>query len=414
MRYEDVTEVVPKVRTALAGQVAIFVVGATSAVQVANVTATVLSIVCLVLVPGFLLVRLDTVDVVPLGLAALGWAGYIASCLVNGVSLLWPNAIAPAAFSLYFIGLTVLTSRSIESIATVLAGIGLGTVVFFLTEGIELTSTGNFLHFWKYGVAHGVTVVFLYAMIRMDLPRLVLPAALAIIGVASLGLNFRSHALVCLIAAAILIARHLLGHRISRAWQFVGVAAFGVLFAFLMPIAARWGMFGAALERKTLEQDATDLPLLLAGRTEPPMTLTAIADRPLLGWGSGTNLTPEVYTRAEHLAIAMGFDPSFPFDLYWRLPATDYSAMHSILLGSWAEGGILAALLPAWLLVACVVVVWRNVEFGRWSALALTVALQCIWDLLFSPWTYNTIAEYACVALLFCAITTRRPAATPG
>jgi hypothetical protein len=59
-------------------------------------------------------------------------------------------------------------------------------------------------------------------------------------------------------------------------------------------------------------------------------------------------------------------------------------------------------------------VVWRNVEFGRWSALVLTVALQCIWDLLFSPWTYNTIAEYACVALLFCAITTRRPAAATG
>ena len=31
----------------------------------------------------------------------------------------------------------------------------------------------------------------------------------------------------------------------------------------------------------------------------------------------------------------------------------------------------------------------------------LIVALQGIWDMLYSPWTYNTIAEYACVAILF-------------
>ena len=35
-------------------------------------------------------------------------------------------------------------------------GIGVGTVVFFLTKGIELTHTGNFLDLWKYGIAHCV------------------------------------------------------------------------------------------------------------------------------------------------------------------------------------------------------------------------------------------------------------------
>jgi hypothetical protein len=36
--------------------------------------------------------------------------------------------------------------------------------------------------------------------------------------------------------------------------------------------------------------------------------------------------------------------------------------------------------------------------------LALTVALQGIWDLLYAPWTYNTIQGYACIALLFCTV----------
>ena len=91
--------------------------------------------------------------------------------------------------------------------------------------------------------------------------------------------------------------------------------------------------------------------------------------------------------------------------------------MHSILLGSWAEGGVLAVLLPAWLLVACLGVVWNITRFGRWAPLAVTVALQGIWDLIYAPWTYNTIAEYACIALLFCAVhfrATTGPAMTPN
>lgn len=388
-------------RTPLTAHVAILLVGATSGLQVAGVATTTLSIVCLALVPGFLLMRHRGADLLPLVLAALGWAAHLASCLLNGVDVLWPNALVPAAFSLYFMGLTVLSDRSIDRVSFLLAGIGAGTVVFFLTEGIERTSTGNFLDVWKYGIAHGVTVVVVFGLVQGGVRWWVTTAVLTVVGVGSLALNFRAHALVCVVAAAILLARRVFGARVRRGWQFTAVIAFGMVFAQVMPVAARAGIFGAVLQRKTLQQDGTGLPLLLGGRTEPPLTLTAIAERPLLGWGSGMNLTTEVYTRAQHLAVDMGFSPTFPFELYWRLPAFDYSAMHSILLGSWAEGGLLAALLPAWLLYVCVVVVWRNDEFGRWSPIVLIVALQGIWDMLYSPWTYNTIAEYACVAILF-------------
>ena len=393
------------------GHVAVFAIGATSSIQLAKFAATVLSVVCLLLVPAFLLMKHRGVDLVPLVLAALGWISFLASCLVNGVSVLWPNAVAPAAFSLYLIGLTVLTGRAVDLIATVLAGIAAGTVVFFLTQGIELTRTGSFLDLWKYGIAHAVTILILFGLTTARVPPLVQPAALALLGLASLGLDFRSHALVCLLAAATLFIHRFLGSRVRRGWQFAGIIVFALVFAYVMPIAARAGLFGAALQRKTIEQEATNLPMLLAGRTELPMTLTAIMERPLLGWGSAMKLTPELYTQAEHLAVRMGFAPTFPFDLYWRLPPTDYSAMHSILLGSWAEGGVLAVLLPVWLLVACIGIVWNNTRFGPWAPLALTVGLQGIWDLVYAPWTYNMPAEYACIALLYCAVHFRgRPA----
>ena len=37
------------------------------------------------------------------------------------------------------------------------------------------------------------------------------------------------------------------------------------------------------------------------------------------------------------MALRWGYEPSFPFEGYWRLPPNDFS-FHSILLGSWAEG----------------------------------------------------------------------------
>jgi hypothetical protein len=386
------------------GHAAVFVVGATSSVQVANVTVTALSVVCLLLVPGWLLMTHRGADLMPLMLAALGWISFLASCLVNDVSVLWPNAVAPAAFGLYLMGLTVLTGRAVDSIAAVLAGLATGTVVFFLTQGIELTQTGNFLDFWKYGIASAVTILVVFGLTMARVPALVLPAALAVLALASLGLNYRSHALVCVLASATLFINYALGSRIRRGWQFAGLIMVGLLFAYVMPIAARAGLFGSALQRKTVEQDAFNVPLLLAGRTEPPMSITAILERPLLGWGSAMNLTPDVYTQAEHLAIRMGFSPTFPFELLWRLPPSDYSAMHSILLGSWAEGGLLAALLPASLLVACLGIVWNFTRLGRWAPLGVTVALQGIWDLMYGPWQYNMIPTFACIALLFSAI----------
>jgi hypothetical protein len=391
------------------GHAAVFAIGAMSCVQIANVTVTALSVVCLVLVPGWLLMTHRGVDVVPLVLACLSWISFLASCLVNDASVLWPNAVAPAAFGLYLMGLTVLTGRAVDAVAAAMAGLAAGTVVFFLTRGIALSRTGSFPDLWKYGIASAVTILVVYGLTAARVPPWVQPMVLAALGLASLGLNYRSHALVCVLAAGTLFINLLLGSRIRRGWQFATLVVVGLLFSYVMPIAARAGLFGSALQRKTVEQDAVNVPLLLAGRTEPPMTITAILERPLLGWGSALNFTPDFYTRAEHLAIRMGFSPTFPFDLVWRVPPADYSATHSILLGSWAEGGVLAALLPLSLMVVCLGNVWNFRRLGRWAPLGVTVSLQGIWDLMYGPWLYNVIPTFACIVLLFSAIHLRGP-----
>jgi hypothetical protein len=400
-------------RSVVLGHIAIFAIAATSCVQIANVTVTVLSAICLLIVPGWLLLRHRGVELVPLVLAALGWISFLASCVLNDTSVLWPNVVAPASFGLYLMGLSVLTEGAVGAVVAALAGLSVGTVVFFAARGIELTRTGSFPDLWKYGIASAVTILIIVGLTMARLPAPVLPAALGALGLASLGLNYRAHALVCILASATLFISMVLGSRVRRGWQFVGIIVVGLIFSYVMPIAARAGLFGAALQRKTIQQDATHVPLLLAGRTEPPMTITAILERPLLGWGSALNMTPDMYTHAQHLAISMGFDPTFPFDMAWILPASNYSATHSILLGSWAEGGVLAVLLPAFLLVACLGIVWNFRRLHRWAPLGLTIALQGIWDLMYGPWQYNMIPTFACIVLLFSAIHFRESRAEP-
>ena len=399
------TSRIPSIRRpdpVLVSHLTVFAIGATSGLHIMQYAVTGLSLVCLLLVPGYLLMTHRAVDVLPVLLGAVGWISFMISLLVNEVSLLWPNALGPLAFSLYLIGLTVLTGRSLDLIAWATGGIGLGSVIFFVGKGIELTQVGNFPFLWKYGVAPPFTIVLLVVMAAAKIRLGRQAAVLAVLGLCSLILNFRSHALVCLLAGAALWAYSVFGTRVKRGWQFAGVLGFGLLFGNVMPVLARTGIFGRTLQAKTFEQDSAHLPILLAGRTEPPMSITAIMDHPLLGWGSALRLTPDFYARAEHMALRWGYPPSFPFEGYWRLPPNDYS-FHSILLGSWAEGGLLAALLPAWLLVACVGLVWNFTRYGRWAALVITLGLQTFWDVLYNPWMYNAPAVYACVALLFCA-----------
>lgn len=386
----------------LMGHLAVFAIGATSGLHLMQYAATGLSVICLLLVPGYLLMTHRGVDLLPLFLAVLGWISFLITSLVNQVTLLWPNALGPGAFSLYLVGLTVLTGRSVDKIAWVLGGVGLGVVIFFAGRGIELTNTGSFLNVWKYGVAPGFTILLVFLLVVAKIRPTRIAAVLLLLGLASLGLNYRSHALVCLLAASTLWTRAYFGDRVKKGWQFAGVIGVGLLFGNAMPALARTGLFGPALQAKTLEQDTAHLPILMAGRTEPPMSLTAIMEHPWLGWGSALRLTPDFYARAEHLALRWGYEPTFEFVGYWRLPPNDYS-FHSIILGSWAEGGFLAVLMPLFLLFACVAMVWNFTRYGRWAPMVLTVSLQTIWDLQFAPWMYNAPAIYACLALLFCA-----------
>ena len=80
-----------------------------------------------------------------------------------------------------------------------------GHALFFILIGTSNTSD-SFEHLWKYGIATPVTIILIYMAVSTG-RTWVSVALLATLGVTSMSLGFRSHALVCLISVVMLIAK---------------------------------------------------------------------------------------------------------------------------------------------------------------------------------------------------------------
>ncbi|MBY6539477.1 hypothetical protein HQ325_12410 [Rhodococcus sp. BP-349] len=377
--------------------------GGASCIPVLDYTVTGLTLLCVLVLPGVLVHRMSTGFRAPVLTAAMGCAAYAVSAEVNDVHGYEPNRLVYASIVVYLMAFG-LCCRDVGDVCVILVGISMGTVVFALVVGTPLSDTGSFADLWKYGIANAVTVVLVFVLVTAGTSARLVGLCLVVLAVVSLALNYRSHALVCVIVAVVVA----LGANVDPRRSVAAAAAAVVGFGVLLPVVSGAGIFGDALAGKVSAQEGEGVPLILAGRTESPLSLTAIGERPFLGWGSATAVPERVFAEARLLAVDLGFSPRFPFQYTWRGPENSAS-FHSVLLGSWAEGGVVAALFPLWLLAMCVLVVTWSRRVGRWAPLVCVVAVQAAWDLLFSPWTYNLPAVLAAVAVL-CVVTrgTRR------
>ncbi|MBE7191231.1 MAG: hypothetical protein INR66_01960 [Gordonia polyisoprenivorans] len=370
--------------------------GATSALPLMTFTVTGFSIVCLLV--GVCVVRGWTRRefAIPVLFCAAGSAAYLVSTLVNETSLTAINVPAFPAIALYLAGIAVLT-RGIDDLVALLAGAAVGTVVFYLAFGTTLTVQAGYADVWKYGLAPSITALVLIVVARGGCghQRWGCVALVGLAGV-SIALNFRSHALICLAAAILVTVDGLRRRPLPLPAKAAFCLVLGMGSSVALTAAARSGLLGTALTEKVDMQAAQQVPAILAGRTEPPLSLTAIAHRPILGWGDANTLPATVFDDAYQLAFRWGFDLSYPLPSLWR-SADGVVSLHSILLGSWAEAGIVAAAVSVWLIVCAVTLVSRAHRVTAYAPLLMFLGLQALWDLLFSPWSYNLPLVFALV-----------------
>lgn len=376
--------------------------GATSAIQVMAFTSTMLSAACLVLAPALLLTRPTLGQWLPLALALVGFVAFFVSSRINDLGLLDQQVVQWASFAVYFVGFVVLAGRDLERGFSILCGIAIGTLIYYELPGNTYASLHVLADLWKYAWAPWVTTIALYVLTVLRVSVQLQAGFLLLLAGFSLEQNYRSHATVCIGAAAVLFVGWLAAGRIPRWMQLGVVAAFAAALYTVVPKIALSGIAGEAIQRKTELQTMSGVPLLLAGRTESPLSIAAILDRPWFGWGIADNISPEVFDRAKTIAIWIGFDPTLPVETTWYL-SNGRVSLHSVLLAAWAEGGVLAALLPLGLLIAALAIIWNAPRYGRWAALAVVVSVQAVWDLLFSPTSYNILPTFAMLAVLFAA-----------
>lgn len=383
--------------------------GAISGFHFLGATLTMLNAFCLLLAPALLVWRPTTGQWIPLVLAGIGFVGFFVSAQINHVSLTDPRVLQWPSFACYYVGFLVLAGRDLERVSSILCGIALGVFVYFLQPGklppepvVGANEAVGFTAIWKFAFGEWTVIILLFLLILLKVAIPLQAAYLVAIGGFSLIEDFRSLATNCVVAAIIILVGWLFAGKLKRWQQLAIVAVIGsVIYKLVLKIASS-GLAGDAVQRKTNKQANDGVPFILAGRTESPLSISAILDRPWFGWGSANNISVEVFDRARRLAISLGFDPAYDFTQTWYYPNGDV-ALHAVLFEALAEGGVFAGLLALWLWISAFAIIFHSDRYGQWTALATLVAVQSTWDLLFSPWSYNVLPTYAILAVLFAA-----------
>lgn len=251
--------------------------------------------------------------------------------------------------------------------------------------------------FWKFGVGTPVTVLVVYLVIRAGGSRGAVAVTVLLLGAFSLTVGFRALGLACVVAFFVIAMRALAGRRHG----IFTIVLTGVALLFLvaaLPQVVASGVFGEEVAARTAAQtEENSGPAILGGRSEPPLSIAAIVLRPFLGWGNAQYLDSSVLGLGVQYAEALGMGDRSNYIGYW-VRRDGFVSLHSMVLGTWAEGGLLAAVFPLALLVLFAVA--GVLASGKWAPLVTLIAVKTGWDLLFSPWSSNRGAQLAVAAIL--------------
>ena len=271
-----------------------------------------------------------------------------------------------------------------ERACSLLCGVAIGTVVYYTLPGNAFAGLYQFADLWKYAWGQWIVIIVIYLLAALKLSVELQAVFLVLLAGFSLVENYRSLATNCVIAALIIILGWLFAGKIARWLQLMIVVGLGAGLYTLVPKIALSGLVGDAIRRKTEFQANTGVPLILAGRTESPLSIAATHRASVVRMGKREQRQRRGI-RPGQAAPRSRSASTRP--LSWRALGTSNPngdvSLHSILLGAWAEGGLFTALPSAGsaLIAALITPIWNAPRYGRWAALVVAVSIQAVWDL---------------------------------
>jgi O-antigen ligase len=245
---------------------------------------------------------------------------------------------------------------------------------------------------WKYGVGFGVAIMLLClaAVTRKTWVELV---ALALLGVVSLATGTRGLAGTLVLTFVLVIFQGVARQRspaVRITAILVTVVAVVTMALTLEGSVANSNLASSARDRFAL-QAATNANPILAGRTEPPISIAAVMEHPVIGAGPNPEPTPEIISRALQIADVLGYTNPNSLVSWWTQDNQIYT--HSMIMEYWVVGGVLPAILFISALILLLLGLFRSVN-GRKTvpALAMFLAAQSSSDLLIAPEMFGSAA----------------------
>lgn len=318
-------------------------------------------------------------------------------------------------FLVNLIAIYILVDNKRHRLIAVTLGFAVGRILLVVANLDELSLI------WKMGFSKPaalITVLICVALLsyRRSL-GIISPGLLFLLGIYNLAMDFRSLAAVLIATTILLVASDLrvgLRYRLRAPGQVLPIiGACGLLTAGLTygiyVYAAKTGWLAEAATNKFQTQaEETDLPLLIAGRSEILVSLEAILDAPLIGHGSW----PEDRYYADKIALKRyqhRLSGSVP------LPKSDLIPTHSHLIGGWVEAGLAGG--AFWIVVLYVVgltLARSLLGHSPMRPLYIYCSLLLVWDVLFSPFSGFRRLETAYLLIVVLRASLQRSTLLPG
>ena len=264
--------------------------------------------------------------------------------------------------------------------------VGSGLLSFYVNPNIYAST-----YPWKFGVGGPLTLLVIliavWVMGNKNRHQLLPIFMVGLIGLFNVYMGFRSLGGVCLLTAVYLIAQRRMQQHKRQAIKirYRTIVMLGMVLAvgsFLTiqgyEYAARSGMLGNTAKVK-YEAETGEYGLLIGGRTEILVSIRAVMDSPIIGYGS--------WAKNWHYAEMLN-TLRRKFDYASRgISKLGLIPTHSYLMGGWVDAGILGAVFWLWVLflpVRTLTVLFRT--RSRLAPLIVFLAISLIWEVLFSPY----------------------------
>jgi len=323
---------------------------------------------------------------------ALGWLGYVVSDLVRGTPSSdymrgWSRWIAMGAS---FSTLAWLGSKNIGYLASFLVGLSIGYCLTpFVMGGAGAIGVKIY---WKFYA--GVPAIILSLIVARRFGAWVSIGTLLSLAVASIVFDSRTHALMCLLAAAVtfLAARRLGAGRLPSKTSMFAAATFMLLIIalavyFVIAMGERYGY-----AQRFRNSNSTRL-------ASATVAWSAIRESPAIGYGSWPRDSELARERDRLVAKARG-------SAYRSASQDELIIAHSQILQGWLEGGVLG--LVFFVLLAGYLgahLAWLGLVSPYMSLTPLIAFLQleCAWHLFFSPFsgTQRLAIPISCVFICY-------------